>query len=124
MDYYEQEKYKERGDDHPLAKGWEMRLIEGEAMLSGGQWQQAMDKINYVRSTFGMPDAAASNESKAWTALKQERLILLWLEARRLADLSRWNDPFLSGRDHCFPFSQGEINSNPNLAGCSGPACS
>jgi hypothetical protein len=122
--YYRQDKYDERTDDHAFAKGWEMRLIEAEAMLQNGQWQEAMTKINHVRSGFDLPAAVATNETEAWEALKQERLILLWLEGRRLADLSRWNDPFLSGRDQCFPFSQGEINSNPNLAGCTGPACS
>jgi len=124
VEYYEQEKYQNRKDDHALAKGWEMRLIEAEALLSSGQWQQAMDKINHVRSAQGIAEVTAASEAEAWTALKRERLIELWLEGRRLADLSRWNESFLSGRDHCFPFSRGEINSNPNLAGCSGPACS
>jgi hypothetical protein len=124
VEYYQQEKYEERTDDHALAKGWEMRLIEAEALLTSGQWQDAMDKINHVRSAQGIAEVTAASEAEAWTALKQERLVELWLEGRRLADLSRWNDPFLSGRDHCFPFSQGEINSNENLTGCSGPACS
>ncbi|HKJ02382.1 MAG TPA: RagB/SusD family nutrient uptake outer membrane protein, partial [Longimicrobiales bacterium] len=111
-------------DDIPLAKGWEMRLIEAEALLSAGKRTEAMAMINHVRSAFDVPDATAATDDEAWTALKRERLITLWLEGRRLADLHRFNDAFLSGRDYCFPFSRGEINSNPNLAGCTGDACS
>lgn len=122
--FYRQDKYKLRGDDHPLAKGWEMRLIEAEALLRNGQWQGALDKINYVRDAFGMDDAVATSEAETWDALSHERLVTLWLEGRRLFDLHRFDDPFLNGRDYCFPFADSEINSNPNLAGCSGPACS
>ncbi|MFH1763776.1 MAG: RagB/SusD family nutrient uptake outer membrane protein [Gemmatimonadota bacterium] len=124
VDYYRQDKYINRTDDHPLARGWEMRLIEAEALLASGNRPGAMTKINYVRSAFGMPAAAAVTDAEAWTVLKRERLVTLWLEGRRLADLYRLNDPFLAGRDYCFPFSKGEINSNLNLAGCTGPACS
>ena len=122
--FFRQDKYQERADDHPLAKGWDMRLIEAEALIRGGQWQNGMDKINYVRNAFGLGDATAANESEAFDALSHERLVMLWLEGRRLFDLHRFDDPFLSGRDHCFPFADSEINSNPNLTGCTGPACS
>ena len=101
-----------------------MRLIEAEALIRGGQWQNGMDKINYVRNAFGLGDATAANESEAFDALSHERLVMLWLEGRRLFDLHRFDDPFLSGRDHCFPFADSEINSNPNLTDCTGPACS
>jgi hypothetical protein len=122
--FYRQDKYKVRQDDHNLASGWDMRLIEAEASLRSGSWQTAMDEINYVRGQFGLADATAANESEAYDALSHERLVMLWLEGRRLFDLSRFDDPFLSGRDSCFPFADSEINSNENLAGCTGPACS
>ena len=123
--FYQQEKYQERGDDHPLAKGWEMRLIEAEALLRTGDVTGAVTKINYVRTNFGgLAAVTAATETEAWAALSHERLVTLWLEGRRFYDLHRLNDPFLSGRDHCFPFSDSEINSNENLAGCTGEACS
>ena len=122
--FYRQDKYKDRQDDHPVAKGWEMRLIEAEALLRGNDRAGAMDKINYVRSAFGLPDATAATDDEAWAALSHERLVVMWLEARRLMDLDRLNDPFLTGRDYCFPFPDSEINSNENLEGCTGPACS
>jgi len=122
--FYRQDKYKDRGDDHPLAKGWEMRLIEAEATLRGGSWEDALGEINYVRDAFDMPDATATSEAETWDALSHERLVMMWLEGRRLFDLDRFDDPFLSGRDYCFPFPDSEINSNENLFGCTGPACS
>lgn len=122
--FFRQDKYKERGDDHPLARGWEMRLIEAEATLRGGSWEDALDKINYVRDAFEMPDATAGSEAETWDALSHERLVMMWLEGRRLFDLHRFSDPFLTGRDYCFPFADSELNSNLNLEGCTGPACS
>jgi hypothetical protein len=122
--FYRQDKYVERSDGHPVAKGWEMRLIEAEAAIRTGDVPGGMDKINYVRAAFGLGPQTAATESEALAALNHERLVVLWLEARRLYDLDRWNDSFLTGRDACFPFADSEINSNPNLAGCSGPACS
>ena len=77
VEYYQQEKYEERNDDHALAKGWEMRLIEAQALLTSGQWQDAMDKINHVRSGNGVPEVTAASEAEAWTALKRERLVEL-----------------------------------------------
>jgi hypothetical protein len=121
--YYLQEKYPDKNDDHPLAKGWEMRLIEAENLLTSGDRAGAMAKINYVRTSFGMDTKTAATDAEAWEALRHERLVMLWLEGRYLAYLKRTNDPFLNGRDSCFPFSDAEINSNPNLTGCSGPAC-
>jgi hypothetical protein len=122
--FFRQDKYKNRSDDHPLARGWEMRLIEAEASLRQGQWSDALAGINYVRGAFTLPDATAGNEAETWDALSHERLVLMWLEGRHLYDLYRLDDPFLTGRDYCFPFADSEINSNPNLAGCTGPACS
>ena len=122
--FYRQDKYKVRQDDHPVAKGWEMRLIEAEVLLRNSDRAGAMDKINHVRSAFGMADASAGTDDEAWAALSHERLVVMWLEARRLMDLNRLNDPFLTGRDYCFPFPDSELNSNENLEGCTGPACS
>lgn len=122
--FYRQDKYQVRQDDIPLATGWEMRLIEAEADLRSGNWSDALDGINYVRTAFGMANATAANETETYAALSHERLVMMWLEGRRLFDLYRFDDPFLSGRDYCFPFADSEINSNDNLTGCTGPACS
>jgi hypothetical protein len=59
---------------------------------------------------------------EAWTALKRERGIELWLEGRRLGDLRRWlaagapgEAEDMSGRDTCFPIGTTELDTNPNV---------
>jgi starch-binding outer membrane protein, SusD/RagB family len=90
-------KYRTENDDIRLAGGREMRLIEAEALLRDGNWQGAMTKINAVRASItsektGQPlqPWTATNLNEAWTMLKRERGIELWLEARRMGDQRRW----------------------------------
>src|SRR6266576_3993693 len=113
-----------------LSTGREMRLVEAEIALRAGDWPTAMSKINGVRTTVisdttGQPLAPqpATNSTEAWTALKRERGIELWLEARRLGDERRWvefNTPGdmedMSDRVRlCFPIGLGERRANPNV---------
>jgi hypothetical protein len=93
----QQLKYKTQDDDIRLASGKEMRLIEAEALLVQGNFQAAMAKINalragYTSETTRQPLApwTASNLTEAWTMLKRERGIELWLEGRRMGDQRRW----------------------------------
>jgi hypothetical protein len=121
--YYQQQKYRDRADDIALAKGAEMRLIEAEVLLRGGQAGPAMDKINAVRAAAGVAPVTATTAPAAWVALDRERHLTLWLEGRRLRDnarlsapgLSSWSAEFMAGRDDCFPPSLNEVASNPNL---------
>lgn len=121
--FYQQQKYPDRAADIPLAKGAEMRLIEAEALLRGGNVAAAVAKINGVRAAAGVPNAQAATAAEAWVALDRERHLALWLEGRRLKDnarlsapgLSAWSAEFMRGRDTCFPPSLNEIASNPNL---------
>ena len=75
--------------------------------------------------------------NEVWTRLKRERAIVLWLEARRMGDLRRWQaanapgdlDPLetptgdastgshLEKQDLCFPVPRSERDTNPNLRG-------
>ena len=103
-------KYTSRSDDVNIASGAEMRLIQAEAILrgaGGGSVGAAMDLINQVRtrkmadvtnadgfvSEGGTPLAAvtAANAEEAWTHLKRERRIEMWLEGRAAPDERRWN---------------------------------
>jgi len=133
--WWPQTKYADSGADIPLSKGPEMRLIEAEALLVGGDWQGAMAKINALRTAAGMPEAAAADAEAAWTALFFERGVVLWLEGRRLGDFFRWDrderpgklddleiasgdqkiDSHLVTQDLCFPISRGERETNPNI---------
>lgn len=99
VECFQQKKYLSQDDDIVLASGPEMRLIEAEAMLrqNPGNWQAAMAKINANRTSYisnrtnqPLTPWVANNLDDAWTYLMRERGIEMWLEARRFADMRRW----------------------------------
>lgn len=122
--WYFQTKYNDRTAGINLSSGWEMRLIEAEVKLVGGDVAGAMALINARRIALTLPPLTAAAAPDAWAALKRERGIELWLEARRLGDLRRWAtlnrpgalDPKeeLAGRDLCFATSLSEKQTNKN----------
>lgn len=134
-------KYTANGDPYRLSGGSEMLLIRAEAALVQGQWPQAMALINSVRtkvisSKTGQPLEPwnATKLEEAWTFLKRERSIELWLEGRRIGDLDRWKAnqtpgaldwpdyesltpyfrQFKTGTT-CVPIPESETDVNPNL---------
>ena len=123
--WYFQTKYSKQDAAVNLVSGWEMRLIEAEAKLVGNDIAGAMAILNARRGALSVPLVSATTTDDAWTALKRERGIELWLEARRLGDLRRWkslNRPGVydvredvANRDLCFPVSLQERQTNPNL---------
>jgi starch-binding outer membrane protein, SusD/RagB family len=133
--FYFAQKYTSRNDDIALAKGTEMRLIEAEALLRGGNVGDAVAKINEVRDHHDLDDASAANADEAWELLMKERGLELWLEGRRLPDLRRWAAdantrarinttawrlgevarPVYEATPFCLRISTDEIFSNPNL---------
>jgi len=108
-----------------LVSGHEMQLILAEAHLRGGDRQAALGIVNQRRSELGIPPRVTSTDQEAWTALKLERFIELWLEARALFDHRRYAEgavpgPLpggwdMDGRDLCFPISLAERDTNPNV---------
>ena len=129
--FYRQLKYS-RATGIDLATGTEMRLIEAEALLRDGNWQAGLARINQVRTLAGVDPWEVTGLEATWTALKRERGVDLWMEGRRLNDLRRWQadgtpgtlDPRevpgsasnLTQQDLCFPISQAERDTNPNLS--------
>ncbi len=120
--WYFQTKYPVRESSINLSSGWEMRLIEAEALLVGNDIAGALAKMNIRRTALSLPQLTASNATEAWEALKRERGIELWLEGRRMGDQRRWaalNRPGVSddmtGRALCFPIPLSELETNPNL---------
>ena len=138
-------KFVNTSDGVNLSSGWEMKLIKAEAALVGGNTADAIDTLNVRRTNLGLPtyDPGVSADS-AWTLLKAERMYELWLEARRLGDLRRWQAAGTPGitydgvwqdtnrdgapeetetmtspvtRDLCFPIGQIETQTNPNHPG-------
>ena len=120
--WYFELKFNAKDSPINLSTGWEMRLIEAEAKLAGGDVPGAMTLLNGHRVALNLAPWTATTTTEAWTALKRERGIELWLEARRLADFRRWlaaGTPGaaedMTGRDVCFVTPREEKESNPNF---------
>ncbi len=129
------DKYTSRADPIPIVKGTEMRLIEAEAALRGGDVPGALAGINAVRTFRGLSPASAGTVDEAWELLQKERGLELWLEGRRLADLRRWQQTpgwvnteviregtsvrnvLDTPQPLCLKVSSNEILSNPNISG-------
>src|SRR5690606_23523303 len=80
-----------------LATGREMRLLEAEGALRAGNWQQAMIIVTELRTSVishltgkPLPPRAAGSAVEAWTALKLERAVELWIEARMMGYHREW----------------------------------
>ncbi len=107
--WFNQTKYDDPNDSYNVSSGREMRLIEAEAQLTNGNWQAAMATINGLRASYttnetllhpgGTPLAPweAGSLEEAWTRLKRERAIELFLEARTLGDQRRWEENNIPG---------------------------
>ena len=122
--WYFQTKHNSQTAPINLVTGWEMRLIEAEALLGSNDVAGAMAKINLRRTNLSLPALTAANATEAWTVLKRERGVELWLEARRLGDLRRWTalqrpgtQTDMTGRALCWPIPRGEMETNKNLNG-------
>jgi len=123
--FYMQQKFTAQSSPINLSSGPEMRLIQAEALLRSGDWQQALQLINGLRTAAGVVLATATNADETWTALKRERGIVLWLEGRRLGDMRRWLaegvpgqfDPAedMTGKSVCMPISLTEKYTNSNI---------
>lgn len=128
--WYPQLKHDARESPITLSSGDEMMLIIAENEIREGRWPDAMTMINDLRAsvpndntgTMGVESRTASTETEAWAHLKRERGIELWLEGRRLGDRRRWIEngvpgaqEDMSSRDLCWPISQTELESNPNV---------
>lgn len=119
--WYFQTKFASPTANINLSSGWEMRLIEAEVKLVNGDVAGALTSMNLRRTALNLPLLTAGNATDAWSALKRERGIELWLEGRRLGDYRRWatnsrpgTADDMTGRDLCFATPLSEKRSNPN----------
>lgn len=133
--HFRQEKYDNYGAEIVQLSGKEARLIEAEKALMDGNMNEFAAQINRVRDLYDLPhiDPPASAGAleypnafdDGWSILDGERFLTLWLEARRLWDLHRWDHPFLDGgtvawpgeprRDSCMPVPASECRVNPQF---------
>lgn len=119
--WYFQTKYATQAAGINLSTGWEMRLIEAEVKLVANDIPGAMALVNKHRVALNLTPWTATTATDAWVALKRERGIETWLEARRLGDFRRWaalsrpgDSDDMTGRDMCFatPLSEKQTNTN------------
>lgn len=132
-------KYATDSAPYTLSSGREMVLIRAEAALAQGQLQAAATLINQIRTSVrsettnqNLAPYTINTAADAWTALFAERRLELFLEGRRLFDIRRFeqnqnpgtlNLPNFEARSfifkanfsRCFPISQQERLTNPNL---------
>jgi hypothetical protein len=132
--YWQQRKYtSNNGTIIELSTGREAQLIVAESRLRANDVQGAMTIINQIRTAVGVtPRAATTDAATAWTWLKLEKLIDLWLEGRAVGERRRWVGdgpdaaapgplPALlrmddrTGKDRCYSISLSEYNTNTNL---------
>lgn len=141
--FWPQGKYRARNSAINLSSGWEMRLVEAEYELAvNNDAAAAVAKMNLRRANLSLPNLtvkAGSPLDSAWTDLKRERMMELWLEGRRLGDLRRWSVSAARGvamdgvwvtgegsaretmtsptaRGLCWPVGLAELQTNPNLS--------
>lgn len=129
--FHQQQKYTDRASPINLSSGREMRLIEVEDLLRGGNYTDAITRINELRTSVGAPAIAAASLDEAWTLFKRERGIELWLEGRRMGDFRRWQKTNTPGalseleipgaasrlseqRSLCYEIPKDERETNPN----------
>ena len=95
VNFFPQDKYNVQDAPINLSSGWEMRLIEAEALLNGagsGLVSDAVALMNQRLTDIGQPLLAVGTAAQAYTDLKAQRALELWLEGRRMFDLRRWGD--------------------------------
>ena len=132
-----QTKYDADDSGIELSSYEEMQLILAEnEIMNNGDFAEGMTIINTLRAAAGMGAEVAANQAEAMTWLKREHAIENWLEGRRLPAMRRWEangtpgdlqlleqvgdgDPLtgshLATRDFCFPISENETETNPDL---------
>lgn len=126
--FYRQMKYTAMASPMRLASGREMLLLQAEAQLHLGAWAAATTIMNQLRADVLLPAETTTTDVETWNMLRRERGAELWLEARTLGDVFRWERDkvpgthyqSLTGRDRCFPIGQSEIDTNPNISGPNG----
>jgi hypothetical protein len=130
--YWQQRKYIAENAPIELSSGREMRLILAEGRLRANDLQGAMAIVNEIRTKVGVAPRTATTLEQAWTWVKLEKLIELWMEGRAVGERRRWfgdgglpvapgalpallrmDDRF--GKDRCWPISEREYQTNTNL---------
>jgi starch-binding outer membrane protein, SusD/RagB family len=121
--WWTQQKYPSRTNANvPIATWREAQLMIAEVVLG----QTAVNIINELRSTHGLPSFVPANlsDSTILAAVQEERIRELFLQGTRMGDKLRWREPWMTGFDYagrpfgedtCVPLPTQEVAGNPNL---------
>ena len=127
--------------DFPMVRGTEMLLIRAENALRNGDLAAFTSFVNQERAVYNMdpiaqPAAAGAleypnAEDDAWSILDRERYTIMHMEGRRLADMKRWQHPYIAEQHvintrvfqengpsrvvYCLPIADIECDANPLL---------
>lgn len=131
--HYNEEVYRDPGDDIPMTHGWEMRLIEAEVAWRKGDLVKAMERINYVRANANCytcvdknpaglaPLPATTDANRVLDYLLRERFASLFLQGgQRMNDLYRFNkgkEVLGPNRPMKHPLTTNEILLNTHVNG-------
>lgn len=117
--FRQQGKYLSDDADIPFATGREAQLMIAEAR--GGQ--TAVNIINTLRATHGLPRFSSSDPAEITATLREERRRELWMQGTRAGDMLRWGTAFRQQDDFGQPLAPAgclaipflEQTSNTNL---------
>lgn len=120
---YKQNKYTRRNQPIPVSKWEEPALILAEYNLLSGDLDGAVERINQVRSSVGLPDFSSDDADEIRDQLIYERRVEFWLELRRWQDMryyeivpERWTPAAKqAGVERRFPIALRECDANPNV---------
>ncbi len=89
---YQDDRFDSNTDPVPWLRNEELILIYAEANAQLGNYSEANKAINYVRSTWGLPNFNSTTKSKVIDQLLYERRYSLWFEfGHRWFDAKRYN---------------------------------
>jgi tetratricopeptide (TPR) repeat protein len=101
---WRQLKYTSQDSPVPLATGIEARLIEAEALLSGGNSTAYVGTLNTLRASVGLTALTAPATPAARVdQFFAERAYWLWLTGHRLSDMRRLIRQYNRTQDTVFP---------------------
>jgi hypothetical protein len=104
----------------------EMYLIRSEARLAQGDLIGALEDLNHVRNTAGLPDVGAGTDAEILAAILRERRVEFFTEhGHRFFDLKRLGmlgqvlsgvKPGWQAADALLPIPENDLRLNPNLS--------
>lgn len=121
VDYYEVWKWSGLNSPVAVSRWEEARLVLAEAYLVAKNLAGAVEQINIVRASVGLPPFSSSDAGQILKQIQYERIAEFWLEGRRWQDMRYYNmnnsnwalENQKKGIDRRWPVSDQEKSTNP-----------